>query len=134
MITSAEEFIRLWTSENPEEYLRAAHEPAPEEVWLTLIDNHPDMRVWVIRNKTVPLSILKRLIDDTDPWVRHAVAMKRKLSVEMFEMLAEDSHESVRKAIACNRKTPLNIIKRLSHDESLIVSEAANKRLKEVSS
>lgn len=35
MITSAEEFVRLRSSHDPELYYRAAHEEADEAVWLT---------------------------------------------------------------------------------------------------
>jgi hypothetical protein len=37
MIESAEQFIALRTSSDPDLYHRAAHEPASTEVWLAII-------------------------------------------------------------------------------------------------
>ena len=45
MINSAEEFVRLRSSELPEEYWRAAHEEVPDAVWLDVIARFPDMRL-----------------------------------------------------------------------------------------
>jgi hypothetical protein len=100
VIESAEEFVRLRSSEDPEEYGLAAIEPAPEAVWLEVIARFPEMRPWVAHNKTVPLSILKILADDEDADVRAAVASKRKLSDELFIRLARDTDEGVRARIA----------------------------------
>jgi hypothetical protein len=44
MIASAEEFVALRTSEDPEEYNRAAHDEAPEEVWWDVIRRFLVMR------------------------------------------------------------------------------------------
>ena len=80
MIKSVEEFVRLRSSDNMEEYNRAAHEEAPIEIWEAIISEHEDMKKWVIHNKTVPLSILEILSEDPNPVVRHSVATKRKLN------------------------------------------------------
>lgn len=77
MIDSPEEFRRLRESEDPEAYLRAAHEEAPLEVWLEVIRRWPDMRFWVAQNKTVPLSVLEILVRDPDERVRDMVLRKR---------------------------------------------------------
>ena len=122
----------LRTSEDPKLYNRAAYDPAPEEVWLDVIDRYPDMKVWVVRNKTVPLNILEILIDDPDDRVRHTVATKRKLTLEMFEKLATDPDEAVRNTIACNKKTPLSVLKTLCSDSWSEVSEHAQRRIKEM--
>jgi hypothetical protein len=76
MIESAEEFVRLRTSEDPTEYRRAAHEEALESVWFEVIDQFPDMRFWVAQNKTVPLAVIELLRHDTDPKVRSMVRAK----------------------------------------------------------
>ena len=47
MITSAEKFIKLRESEKQEEYFRASHEAATEEIWLNVIEHYPDYKVWV---------------------------------------------------------------------------------------
>jgi hypothetical protein len=76
MIESADEFRRLRKSADPEEYLRAAHDEAPVEVWMEVISRWPDMRFWVAQNKKVPLSILEVLENDSDPHVRDMVLRK----------------------------------------------------------
>lgn len=76
MIESAEEFVRLRTSEEPTEYRRAAHDDASEDTWRDVVERFPDMRFWVAQNKTVPLSILETLRDDPDERVRVMVRAK----------------------------------------------------------
>jgi hypothetical protein len=115
-ISSADEFIRLRNSQYSGEYLRAAQEPASIEVWMDLVENHPDARVWVAQNKTVPLEILAVLAKDPDPQVRFMVAMKRKLTPELLELLARDSDESVRERVARHRRTPRAVLERLAND------------------
>lgn len=77
MIDSADEFVRLRTSEEPAEYNRAATEEAAEQTWLDVIERFPEMRFWVVQNKTVPLSVLEILRHDSDERVRHMVTRKR---------------------------------------------------------
>jgi hypothetical protein len=129
MIKTVEEFIRLRTSEDRDEYLRAAQEEAPIEVWEKLIKEHEDMKQWVALNKKVPLSILEILSNDPDPQVRSCVALKRKLNRKLFEKLARDSDESVRMRIARNPKTPEDIIKILSNDKWIEIRTVAENRL-----
>ena len=76
MIDSPEEFRRLPQSECRDEYLRAAHDEAPMEVWLEVIRRWPDLRFWVAQNKTVPLEILEILAKDPDPKVPDMVSRK----------------------------------------------------------
>lgn len=129
MILSAEEFVNLRRSDDPEEYERAVSEEASEHVWIGVITNYPEMRVWVAENKSVPLSILNILSDDSDPNVRFAVASKRKLDRALFDKLSRDESESVRQRIAYNNKTPTDILRRLVLDSEAIVSNVAKSRL-----
>jgi len=129
MIESADEFIRLRTSDLKEEYDRATYDDAPLDVWWELIRKHPDMKVWVVHNKTVPLEILDALSTDEDGSVRCAVAMKRKASPEILERLARDPDESVRHAVARNGKTPEHILKKLVNDAWDMVAAVAKERL-----
>lgn len=131
MINSAEEFVILRTSEVREQYSRAAEESAPTEVWLEVIEKFPDMKEWVVHNKTVPLEILDMLARDPNQAVRASVADKRKLDVRLFELLSHDADEVVRQRIAYNKKTPLDVIRRLSLDESAMVRGVAKRRLAE---
>ena len=109
MIRDAEEFIRLRTSANPADYLRAASEDAPLEVWHEVIRCHPRMRSWVALNKAVPIEILTILAGDPDPDIRCCVAMKNKLPKELMRKLAEDEDESVRERIAYNKNGPARL-------------------------
>jgi len=104
VITSAEEFVRLRESEWSQDYQRAAHEEAPLEVWLNVVDWYPSMRFWVAQNKTVPIRVLEILARDTDPHVRGMVAAKRKLTPELQILLAGDPDDGVRDRLANNAK------------------------------
>jgi hypothetical protein len=119
MINSAEEFVRLRTSEDRAEYEKAAYDSATLEVWHEVLSRYPDMRKWVAVNKTVPLEVLSILARDEDVDVRWMVAMKRKLSAELFDLLSRDSDETVRVRIAYNR---------LAEDPSELVREALSNR------
>ncbi|GAA4623217.1 hypothetical protein GCM10023113_07300 [Cellulomonas oligotrophica] len=88
MIESAAEFVGLRTSEDPGEYQRAAREEAPLEVWLAVIEDHPEMRQWVAHNKTVPAVVLERLAGDSDPTVRWTVAIRRSAPAHVPGMRA----------------------------------------------
>lgn len=129
MIESAEEFIRLRTSDLKAEYDRAAHDEAPLSVWWELVRTHPDMKVWVVHNKTVPLEILDALSTDADAAVRRAVARKRRASPEILERLARDPNESVRHAVAYNATAPEHVLKILLDDDWAPVAAAAKQRL-----
>jgi hypothetical protein len=99
VIASADEFRDLRTSEDNEQYLRAAHDEAPISVWTDVIKRFPDMRMWVAHNKTVPVEILEVLAGDLNVQVRYTVARKRKLPESLQLRLAADPDESVRLAI-----------------------------------
>jgi len=129
MINTAEEFIRLRSSEIEEEYRRAAHEEAPLYVWLEVVEKYPDYREWVAHNKTIPLEVLEMLADDPDERVRHAVAFKNKLPEELQLRLARDPNESVRLRIACNKNSSKSALELLQNDECEPVRERATERL-----
>src|SRR5689334_1482095 len=95
MIRDAEEFVRLRLSEAPEEYLRAATESADLSVWQGVIAKFPEMKRWVVHNKTIPIEILHLLSEDPAPEVRAAIAMKNKLPSELMTTLARDRDEGV---------------------------------------
>jgi hypothetical protein len=132
MIRSAQEFIALRTSESPADYLRAATESAPIEVWRHVIRDFPSMRIWVVHNKKVPMEILSSLARDSSVEVRVSVAIKNKLSEELMELLAGDPSEKVRERIAYNKNTPRELLERLSHDSCDVVSKIAHTRLDKI--
>jgi hypothetical protein len=128
-ISSAEEFVRLRTSSDPEDYRRSASEPASLEVWSAVIADYPEMRFWVAQNKTVPLVVLQRLAGDVDPRVREMVARKRRADQPLLARLAEDPDVGVRLAVARNPKTPEAVLARLHTDDVPEVSAEAMRRL-----
>lgn len=130
MINSANEFIRLRSSELKEEYDRAAHEEAPLEVWLEVIEKHPEMKTWVVANKTVPLLVLETLSRDEDPSIRDAVARKRKAPKEILERLARDPDDGVRLAVAYNKSTSVDVLQSLLGDPWNSVADQAQARLR----
>jgi hypothetical protein len=129
LITSAAEFIRLRSSEERDEQFRATHDCAPLSVWEEVIQHHPEMKQWVITNKTVPLEILDVLSHDDDPHVRWQVAMKRKITPAIRARLARDPDETVRHRIAVNQKTDEATLRILKDDPSNFVAVAARARL-----
>ena len=129
MIVSAEEFVRLRNSEVADEYSRASEDTAPAKVWFDVIYRFPEMREWVVHNRTVPIKVLDLLARDDASSVRATVADKRKLSSELFELLARDNDELVRLRVAYNKKAPMHVLERLLMDSSALVHAAAAKRL-----
>jgi hypothetical protein len=129
MIESAEEFVRLRSSDDKREQHRATHDEAPVEIWMDVLEKFPDMTFWVIHNKTVPIEILEKLAKHPDTSVRSDVARKRKLTYNLFETLSKDSDTYVRQAIAINAEVPLNILERLANDSSGVVADCARRNL-----
>lgn len=129
MIESADEFYKLRNSDSPDEYNRAAREEATEEVWIDVLEKFHDMKIWVIHNKTVPISILRRLSEDSDEKIRFAIASKRKLDFELFDKLSTDTSELVRGTLAGNPKCPDMILGRLAQDEDEWIVSVAKERL-----
>lgn len=129
MIASADEFVHLRTSADPQDYERASREEASDSVWLEVVARYPGMREWVAHNKTVPVSILKMLASDDDERVRFQVAQKRKLTADLFDLLSRDPAQCVRERIAWNAKTPRLILSRLAADVDERVAAEARRRL-----
>jgi len=129
VIESAEEFVRLRSSSDPAEYLRAAHESADESVWRNVIAHYPDFKEWVAHNKSVPMSILQTLAVDDSAKVRRCVAMKNCAGSELLGLLAKDEDSSVRQRVAFNKSTSTLLLQQLSDDRCELVAEAARTRL-----
>lgn len=129
MISTAKEFAELFSSSDYSQQNRVTHDEALEHTWFEILDLYPEFTIWVIRNKTVPLSVLKRLSNHPDTEVRRTVASKRKLNPELFDKLANDADEDVRIRIAYNKKAPRYILEKLSNDPSVRVAEVAKNRL-----
>ena len=129
MILFAKEFVQLRTSVIPEDYHRAAHDEAPESVWLDVIREYPAMREWIPHNKTVPQNVLLILSEDQDPKVRMVVAGVRRAGEAILQRLAEDLDPSVRYAVAYNAKTPASVIEYLAKDQCEHIAARAKVRM-----
>lgn len=129
MITSAEEFVRLRSSDIREEYLRAAHEEASESTWRDVIAKYPEMRKWVAHNKSIPDSIIELLSDEDDNEVLSFLASKRKTPKPILQKLAKSLYENVRLAIAFNPKSTPELLQTLLQDDWDEVRRVAEKRL-----
>jgi hypothetical protein len=122
MIISAEEFIRLRTSNLPKEQEQASFDTADNLVWLDIIQNFPHYKTWVVHNKTVPIEILEILAQDEEAKVRAEVARKRKINDKIFDLLSVDKDESVRHTLICNTK--------LSKDKKMLINVEGSQWLK----
>jgi len=129
VITSADEFYHLRTSDNREEYQRAAHEEAPVAVWEETIARYPEMKFWIAHNKEVPIVILEILTGDADARVRSMVASKRKLPEQLQLQLAMDSSESVRASLVHNAKATQHTLQLLANDPVPRIREKARSRI-----
>jgi hypothetical protein len=110
MSRDATEFMRLRLSDDPAEQDRATREAAADDaVWRDVTARYPDVKIWVVRNKTIPIALLHALAADPDPKVRREVAGKRKLDDALFATLARDPDEGVRLAVLNNAKCPSHI-------------------------
>lgn len=129
MIVSAEQFVELRLSEKQEEYLRAANDSADLAVWLEIVERYPAMKVWVVRNKTVPLEVLRKLAQDPDSTVRAAVATKNKLPIDIMKLLSEDTDSVVRQCVVYNKNASPEILRSLTRDPVTLISDAAHLQL-----
>lgn len=123
MILSASEFAALRSSTNSADQLRATHDDAPISVWRAVIESYPELKTWVVHNKTVPGEILHQLATDSEIDVRWEVATKRKLAPETFAALTHDPDESVRARLARNPKITADLLDAMKRDESKWVRE-----------
>ena len=108
--------MRLRNSEEPEEYNRSAYDWAEDAVWHEVLDRFPEMARWVVHNKSVPHTILDRLIETGDRETRRWITSKRKLTPAQMKRLAQDPDWSVREGIADHPKILEELLLRLLRD------------------
>lgn len=130
-ITSAEEFVRLRSSDVQSEYHRAAHSPASLNVWKDVLARFPDHAFWVAQNKQIPMAILIELSRHPDDRVRSMVASKGKATDEILTSMASDPAESVRMQLARHPKAPPALLERLREDSWDAIRELAERRLRD---
>jgi hypothetical protein len=129
MITSAEEFYKLRTSDNPEEYIRAAWDEAPIEVWRDILEKYEEMHFWVAQNKSVPIEILDVLSDSCEWRVRHMIGSKNRITENLQMKLSNDKEVLVRRSIVSNKKTVLRVLQVLANDEDEEIRSLARDRI-----
>lgn len=131
MISTAQEFLALMRSEDPDDYHRFRYDEAPIEVWREIITRYSLANEWVARNKTAPVEILEEISSDPRVVVRTEVAMTRRITPNIQERLAADADASVRNALANNAKVSDSILEKLAEDSEDFVRDTALRRLKE---
>jgi hypothetical protein len=129
MIASAEEFVRLRSSEIMAEYLRAAHDSADVQVWLEVIKKYPEFQKWVAHNKSIPNEIIELLSDSQNAQVRSTIANKRKTPAHILEKLSRDADEGVRLRVVYNAKVPTEILVSMLQDPWQRIVETATEKL-----
>lgn len=128
MIESFEQFRSLLESDDPEEQWRARTDSASDEVW-EAIGQDARYRQWVILDKSSPLRVLRRFVDDPDREVRWWLANVRRLDRTVFQQLARDVDEGVRLRVAYNAKCPTDVLEALLHDDWDEIRRVAGEQL-----
>lgn len=131
MIRSAEEFIKLYLSQDPEEINKTLSDSAALETWVEVIERYPERRIDVAQNRTISEEVMQTLASCDDSTVRSLIAQKRRLAPDLFPLLARDPDETVRRAIAANQKTPLELVRILTTDSIESVASVAEYNLRE---
>ncbi len=131
MISTAQEFLALMRSKDPDDYRRFRHDEAPIEVWRELITKYSLANEWVARNKTAPVEILREISSDSRVVVRTEVAMTRRITEDIQQKLAADLDPSVRNALANNAKVSDGILRILAEDSEDFVRDTARRRIEQ---
>jgi len=129
MITTVDEFYQIISSGDQEEWGRLRQEEAPLVVWMDFIQKYPEYKIDAMFIKSVPIEVLRVLVDDPEWRVRDGVASKRKIDYALFEKLSNDVHLYVRVGVLGNPKVPREIIERMLGDENASVREKAREVL-----
>ncbi len=123
MIFSADEFKLLRLSND----VRASHDEASVSVWFDVIRLYPELKSWVIHNKTIPYEVLEHLAGDLDNDIRGHVARKRKIhKTPIFDLLALDKSEDVRHSLAWNTKNTIEDVEKIRTEDSDWLTEELN--------
>ena len=117
-IESADEFLELLNSDDPEVRDRLRTDVASEEVWLDTLYSYPQLAAWVATNETVPPRILRLISTHSDPGVRRHVVLTSRLVADDLRVLAADPDQQVRAAVACQVATDDDVLVGLIGDES----------------
>ncbi len=75
------------------------------------------MRDKIANNENTPVSVLQKLGEDQDSFVRGRVAENKNTPVSLLEKLAEDESFTVRKSLIPNKNIPVSLLEKLAKDE-----------------
>lgn len=128
MIETTDEFIQLVDSDVDEERRRAALEDAPLDVWMNLVEHHPEFRFAIAHNKTIPDEVLRLLARDPDWRVRQGVASKRRCPPDILAVLATDENESIASTVAGHPNTPPEALLALADHPWKVIREKVARR------
>ena len=82
-------------------------------------DENEYVRCNVAKNTNTPASALEKLAENKESLVRMYVASNANTPVPLLEKLAEDEYEDVRIGVAENANTPVPVLEKLAEDENM---------------
>lgn len=88
----------------------------------------------IATNPNTPASILRKLVDHSEPDVRAALAENRNTPLDTMYELAADTNPDVRYQLAENHQIPVELLQHLAADENPYVSCRAQKTLRRIES
>lgn len=117
-IESADEFLELLNSDDPDARDRLRTDVATDEVWLETLYSYPQLAAWVATNETVSLRILRLIGTHSDATVRRHVVLTGRLVADDLRTLAADPDPQVRSAVACQLETGDDVLVSLLADQT----------------
>jgi hypothetical protein len=101
----------------------------PDSLAMEIVEDHPEHREDLARNKTISEPVIRALAVDEDPEVRWRIAHKRATPADVQIKLASDPSEDVRISICRNPKVPREALELLADDPVDWIREKARQRL-----
>jgi len=127
VIDNIEEYLKLANSDDIEENKKTISSELSPDVISSIINKYPDRKSWLVRNKHIPLEILRTLSTDKCIDVRFTIAMKKKCDRGIFETLMNDTDFSIRMAVVRNNKLPLDLLEKMCCDDELEIADKATR-------
>lgn len=125
MIGSVQEFARLCTSDNEEDFMRAMTDVAPTFIWEEVIRKRPELAEYVAQAQNLPDTVFETIALFA-PWrARYLVAMQERTPAYVLAKLAKDGDSRVQKAAVANELTPLKVIAELREDANEEIAQLA---------
>lgn len=134
MIESVDDYVELVRAGREGLVERYRWVEAEESVWMQILDALPDEWSEVSLNKTLPDSVLRRLVREGDERVRKIVAMKHKCLQDLLILLSEDPCSSVQFSVLNNKNVSRSTLLRMCDSDDDWIRERARLKLKELES